>query len=161
MQNKRTLQKLLVAVLIVSRCLPTSAATAEKHTNNNQLLTFNLLQADNKNLLGDYEATISGDTIKILVPYLVDFKLKPTFTTSAKAKVFVDDALQTSGKSLIDFSEPVQYKVVAKNAVHTYTVMVFNSGLPVVCINTNGSKPITSKREWMDSTQVTIYRANG
>ncbi len=161
MQNKRTLQKLLVAVLIVSRCLPTSAATAEKHTNNNQLLTFNLLQADNKNLLGDYEATISGDTIKILVPYLIDFKLKPTFTTSAKAKVFVDDALQTSGKSLIDFSEPVQYKVVAKNAVHTYTVMVFNSGLPVVCINTNGSKPITSKREWMDSTQVTIYRANG
>ena len=161
MRDKRTLQKLFVAVLIVSRCFSTSAATAEKHTANNQLLTFSLLKADNKNLLSDYETTVSGDTIKILVPYLVDFKLKPTFTASAKAKVYVDDALQTSGKSLIDFEQPVQYKVVAKNAVHTYTVMVFNSGLPVVCINTKDSKPITSKRTWLDSTQVTIYRANG
>ena len=156
----KTLQKLLTALLITIY-LPASAANTEKHTPANQLLSFSLAKADNPQLLNDYETTISGDTIKILVPYLVDFKLKPTFTASAKAKVYVDDALQTSGKNLIDFEQPVQYKVVAKNAVHTYTVMVFNSGLPVVCINTKDSKPITSKRTWLDSTQVTIYRANG
>ncbi|MBR5642914.1 MAG: CotH kinase family protein [Salinivirgaceae bacterium] len=161
MQNKRTLQKLLVAVLIVSRCLPTSAAATEKHTANNQLLTFSLLQADNRQLLSDYSASVSGDTIKILIPYLVDFKLKPAFSASPKAKVFVGNAQQTSGESIVDFSAPVQYKVVAKGNEHTYTVMVFNSGLPVIYINTNGSKPITSKHKWMDSTMMTIYRASG
>ena len=156
----KTLQKLLTALLITIY-LPTLAATAEKHTPANQLLTFGLLKTDNPKLLNDYEATISGDTIKILIPYLVDFKLKPTFTTSAKAKVYIGDALQTSGQSIVDFSAPVQYRVVAKNAIHTYMVMVINSGLPVVYIDTKGSKPIKSKREWLDSTQLTIYTPNG
>ena len=156
----KTLQKMFVALLIMGN-LPLLAATVEKHTTANQFLSFGLLKADNPCLLSDCEAAVSGDTIKILVPYLVDFKLKPTFTTSAKAKVFVGDALQTSGQSLIDFSKPVQYKVVAKNAVHTYMVLVVNSGLPVVYIDTKDSKPIKSKREWLDSTAVTIYLPNG
>ncbi|MBR2195245.1 MAG: CotH kinase family protein [Salinivirgaceae bacterium] len=157
-----------IAVAIVTMiggfgCNSISASEAnENHTPDNQMLAFSLLQADNgKQLLADHNATISGDTIKILVPYLVDFKLKPTFVTERSAKVYVDGAKQKSGKNTVDFSTPVQYKVVAKGNAHTYTVMVYNSGLPVVFINTNGSKPITSKRTWLDSTTVTIYRANG
>ena len=156
----KTLQKLLTALLITIY-LPTSAANTEKHTPANQLLTFSLAKADNPQLLNDYESAISGDTIKILIPYLIDFKLKPTFTASAKAKVYIGDALQTSGQSIVDFSAPVHYRVVAKTAVHTYTVMVINSGLPVVYIDTKDSKPIKSKREWLDSTQLTIYTPDG
>ena len=156
----KTLQKWLTALLITIY-LPTLAAPTEKHTPANQLLSFSLLKANNLQLLNDYETAISGDTIKILIPYLVDFKLKPTFTTSAKAKVYIGDAPQTSGQSIVDFSAPVQYRVAAKNTVHTYTVMVINSGLPVVYIDTKDSKPIKSKREWLDSTQLTIYTPDG
>ena len=164
-KNLKTIQRLFIAAVIMIGCIGcNSMATSEaseNHIADNQLLAFNLLQADNHQLLDDYNATVSGDTIKILIPYLIDFKLKPTFITERGAKVYVDGAKQKSGKNTIDFSTPVQYKVLAKGSAHTYTVMVFNSGLPVVYINTNGSKPITSKRTWLDSTTVRIYRANG
>ena len=164
-KNLKTIQRLFIAAAIMVGCIGCNSMAAseasENHIADNQLLAFNLLQADNHQLLDDYNATVSGDTIKILIPYLIDFKLKPTFITERGAKVYVDGAKQKSGKNTIDFSTPVQYKVLAKGSAHTYTVMVFNSGLPVVYINTNGSKPITSKRTWLDSTTVRIYRANG
>ena len=164
-KNLKTIQRLFIAAVITVGCIGCNSMAAseasENHIADNQLLAFNLLQADNHQLLDDYNATVSGDTIKILIPYLIDFKLKPTFITERGAKVYVDGAKQKSGKNTIDFSTPVQYKVLAKGSAHTYTVMVFNSGLPVVYINTNGSKPITSKRTWLDSTTVRIYRANG
>ncbi|MBO7495296.1 MAG: CotH kinase family protein [Salinivirgaceae bacterium] len=164
-KNLNPIQSIFIAALIMVSCFGCNSMAAseasENHIANNQLLAFNLLQANNHQLLDDYNATVSGDTIKILIPYLVDFKLKPTFITERGAKVYVGDSKQKSGKNVVDFSTPVQYKVVAKGSAHTYTVMVFNSGLPVVYINTKDSKPITSKRTWLDSTTVTIYRANG
>ncbi len=134
----------------------------EKHTTYNKLLSFALLKNDNGNwLLDDYTAEASEDTIKLFIPYLAHFSLKPQFSIGKKAKVYVNGAELFSGKSTIDFSNPVQIAVVAKGKARTYTVLVQNSGLPVMYLNTKNVQPINSKKQWLDSTRMVIYKANG
>ena len=103
-KDSKTIQRLFIAAAIMIGCIGCNSMAAseasENHIADNQLLAFNLLQADNHQLLDDYNATVSGDTIKILIPYLIDFKLKPTFITERGAKVYVDGAKQKSAKTL-------------------------------------------------------------
>jgi len=137
----------------------------EKHTADNQLLTFSLSQAKNKQaLLKNYTATISaGDSINIFIPYLSDFKLIPTFSISSNAKAMAYGSEQFTDSTAIDFSKPVAFQIVApdSNFIHTYIINVYNSGLPVVYIETPNSKDITSKTEWMDNTTMRIYLKDG
>lgn len=78
----------------------------------------------------------TGD-IEGFIPYLYDFKLIPTFTTSKGAVVTVGGQVQTSGESEVDFSssEPIVYTVSNGQETKEYKVSVTNTGLPVVVLD--------------------------
>ena len=86
-----------------------------------------------------HTATINHDTeeITLTIPYLYDFKLKPTFTVDSDCVVTVDGIEQKSGETEVDFSKTVTYTV--KNNTNGYSrdykVKITNTGLPVVVIN--------------------------
>ena len=71
------------------------------------------------------------------IPYLYDFKLIPSFTTSKGAVVTVNGQVQTSGESEVDFSssEPVTYTVSNGLETKEYKVSLTNTGLPVVVLD--------------------------
>ena len=92
------------------------------------------------------KATVDNvkDEITLIIPYLYDFKLKPTFTlsggTSLTAKV--NGVAQKSGETEVDFTRPVTYTVSnGEGGTRDYTVKIKNTGLPVVVIeqSTSGS----------------------
>lgn len=77
-------------------------------------------------------------TISTVIPYLYNFHLVPTFTTTAGAKVYYNGEQVVSGETSIDFSQPVEFVVKAGIDEVTYTVDIRNSGLPVVVLSQNG-----------------------
>lgn len=89
--------------------------------------------------VSDDEGTVTG-----CIPYLYDFRLKPTFTATDGATVTVKGVAQTSGESEQDFSQPVTYTVTNKAGTMSrdYVVTVTNTGLPVVVLtgNSGGTK---------------------
>ncbi|MBR6105775.1 MAG: CotH kinase family protein [Paludibacteraceae bacterium] len=138
-------------------------AHEDVHTSMNEMKSFKLTKSRNGDaLLQDYTATIKGDSVKVFVPYLVHFDLVPDFEVANGATVYVDNAEQTSGKSANNFLKTQNYKVVAQNGdVHTYKVCVYNSGIPVIYINTPGGKAINSKETWIENTEVSVYLKDG
>lgn len=138
-----------------------------------------------------HTATINDDTeeITLTIPYLYDFKLKPTFATGeSNCSVFVNGIEQKSGETEVDFSKTVTYTV--KNNTNGYSrdykVKITNTGLPVVVINQSGSGDFSKDykdigqailgnyrnkfvdfwirakdTEWVDDDQINIYNADG
>ena len=113
--------------------------------------------------------------IEGFIPYLYDFKLIPTFTTSKGAVVTVGGQVQTSGESEVDFtsSEPVVYTVSNGQETKEYKVSITNTGLPVVVLDINqetvnnvtsddillGTVKITGKEgDWTKSDKIRIYK---
>ena len=82
--------------------------------------------------------TIDGDMITGCIPYLYNFKLKPTFEVAEGMTVTVGGTSQLSGESEQDFSKPVIYTVSNGTESRNYTVTVTNSGLPVVVLTQSG-----------------------
>ena len=129
------------------------------------------------------------DEITLTIPYLYDFKLKPTFTVSGSGcTVKVNGETQVSGETEVDFTNPVTYTVVNnKGASRDYTVKVTNTGLPVVVINQSTSgkfdkvyKDIWAQlsgktpynqfvdfmirgkdTEWVEDDEITVYNPDG
>lgn len=138
--------------------------TAKEPSNGqNTISSFELKKnANSSALLSDYKATISGDSVKIFVPYLVHFDLKPEFTLSSGAKAYVNGEEQTSGTSVVNFLHPVTYKVVAQGGqVRNYVVSIYNSGIGVIYINTPNGQGINSKDKWIERTDMVAYRSDG
>ena len=96
-----------------------------------------------------HTATINDDTneITLTIPYLYDFKLKPTFAVSASnSQVLVNGVEQESGTTEVDFTKPVTYTVVTSSgASRDYTVKITNTGLPVVVVKQSGSGDFSKK----------------
>lgn len=90
-----------------------------------------------------HTATINDDTneITLTIPYLYDFKLKPTFAVSASnSQVLVNGVEQESGATEVDFTKPITYTVVTSSgASRDYTVKITNTGLPVVVVKHSSS----------------------
>lgn len=118
---------------------------------------------------------IDGNTVSGMIPYLYDFSLAPQFSVPSGVTVTVDGNVQTSGKSVQDFSKPVVYTLTnADGETADYTVTVTNTGLPVVVINQSsalssgswvkwfGSLSVRSKdSDWATDDAVSVYRADG
>lgn len=138
-------------------------AKADKASSNNEIKSFDIKKSANSSaLLEDYTATIANDSVKIFVPYLVNFNLQADFTVASGAKVYCNGEVVESGKSTVYYQKPQQFKVVASNGdVRTYTVCIYNSGLPVIYLTTNNNQAISSKENWLDKTQLTVYKADG
>ena len=99
--------------------------------------------------VSSYLATIDNDKneISLTIPYLYDFKLKPTFTVSSdNSKVLVNGVSQESAETEVDFTKPVTYTVVGQSGgTRDYTVKVTNSGLPVVVVKQSGTGDFNKK----------------
>ena len=129
------------------------------------------------------------DEITLTIPYLYDFKLKPTFTVSGSGcTVKVNGETQVTGETEVDFTNPVTYTVVNnKGASRDYTVKVTNTGLPVVVLKQSGSgdfdkvykdfwAQLSGKTpynqfvdfmirgkdtEWVENDEITVYNPDG
>lgn len=99
--------------------------------------------------VSSYSAIVSDDTeeITLTIPYLYDFKLKPTFTLSSdNSTVLVNGVEQVSEETEVDFTKPVTYTVISSTGgSRDYTVKVTNSGLPVVVVKQSGTGDFNKK----------------
>lgn len=105
------------------------------------------------------------------IPYLYDFSLVPTFTTSENAIVTVNGVVQESGVTEVDFSNPVEYVVSIGENKQTYTVSVSNTGLPIVVLSSGGSGTVeweeaglmvkSKEAEFGEDDKITVYNADG
>lgn len=104
---------------------------------NNQLAWNSSSHAGQFNSVTSLTAGIKDDEITLTIPYLYDFKLKPSFSLSnSNCVVTVNGVQQTSGTSEVDFSKPVIYTVTNTVSKYSrdYKVTISNTGLPVVVI---------------------------
>lgn len=120
--------------------------------NNTGKLLDNKLVWNSKNnpefqSVSEHVAEINGNEASLVIPYLYDFKLVPTFTASAGATVIADGVAITSGKSVVDFTKPVTFTVDVDGDTRDYTVSVTNTGLPVVVIDQSTSGDLSKKTE--------------
>lgn len=141
-----------------------------KHDTGALLVALKMRSSDkgNEALLGntftaDIDDLTDKDTIVFNIPFLMNYKLTPYFLTSTqKAKVYLDDEEIISEESLIDFTTPRTLYVKQEGfADRKYTIIVKNSGLPIVKIDTPNQKPITSKNTWVEKSSMTIYQPDG
>ncbi len=115
--------------------------------------------------------TVDRDSVIGCIPYLHDFKLKPTFAVSDGTTVKIDGMEQTSGVSEVDFSKPVLYTLSNGEETRTFTVVVTNSGLPVVVLTQSGGGSesweeaginVRSKdADWVETDTMAVYNADG
>ena len=81
-----------------------------------------------------HSATYDGNNINVMIPYLYDFKLVPTFTVASGATVTVDGQTVTSGSTEVDFTGGATMTVSTADDYRDYKVTLSNTGLPVVVI---------------------------
>ena len=134
--------------------------------------------------VSSHTAEISGDNISLMIPYLYDFKLVPTFSVSEGGVVTANGKTIESGKTEVDFTNPVTFTVTAGEYVRNYTVNITNTGIPVVVLKQSGSgdfsevtsgsifnKVVNNKfvdfmirgkdTDWVEDDQITVYNADG
>lgn len=124
---------------------------------------FSIKQEDNRDIPNDFVFCIGMNKIVAFTPYIFDkTKLIARYSTPAGNKVYVKMTEQTSGVSTNNFNESVNYNIVSPDGDNNvYTVLLQHTGLPVVIINTPDNKAITSKTDWMDNAEITIYKEDG
>ena len=137
-----------------------------------------------------HSAIIDNDKqeITLTIPYLYDFKLKPTFAVSSdNCTVWVNGVEQASDMTEVDFTKPVTYTVFSSSgSSRDYIVRITNTGLPVVVINQSASGDFNGvykdfwqslagnarnkfvdfmirgkDTDWVEDDQITIYNADG
>lgn len=114
---------------------------------------------------------VDGSTISGCIPYLYDFKLKPTFEVADGVTVTVNGVVQKSGVSEQNFSKPVAYTVSNGTDSRDYTVSVTNTGLPVVVLTQSedgnvswdeaGLRVRSKDSEWVTTDVIAVYNADG
>ena len=82
----------------------------------------------------EHTSTTDGNNINVMIPYLYDFKLVPTFTVADGATVTVGDQTVTSGTTEVDFTGGATLTVSTADDYRDYKVTVSNTGLPVVVL---------------------------
>lgn len=125
-----------------------------------ELVSFGFARANNPTLSADVAGVIDGDTVTVVLPDVVGVtSLVATFATSdAGATVWRGNAAQTSGRSSVDFTADVTYRLEARGgAAKTVVVRVIVfTGLPVVTVTTEGGAPVSTKTDYVPAT-VHIY----
>lgn len=140
--------------------------------------------------VSEVKCTIDQENQKItlFVPYLFDYKLIPTITTSSSdALLAYGQGLITSNETVVDFATYKQIAVGNENGATMYDVEITNTGLPVVVINqvtdaistesdneyqdasaawyaATGTKWVPKSADWpmtKDKDSFMVYEANG
>ena len=134
----------------------------------------------------EHTSTTDGNKINVMIPYLYDFKLVPTFTVADGATVTVGGQTITSGSTEVDFTGGATLTVSTADDYRDYKVTVSNTGLPVVVLKHSSAGDFGGvykdfwaqlsgnarnkfvnfmvrgkDTEWVDTDQITVYNANG
>lgn len=133
-------------------------------------LTFNGSATRQENCSGE-TLNVDGTNVSGCIPYLYDFKLKPTFTVSDGTTVMIDGKVQTSGESEVDFSKPVVYTLSNGEETREFTVSVTNSGLPIVVLTQSDGGSVewaeaginvrAKDADWVETDKMAVYKADG
>lgn len=138
----------------------------------------------------EHAATIDGNNVSLVIPYLYNFNLVPQFTATAGAEVAVDGTVLESGKTEVDWAHASSLTVTKDGLTRTYDIAIRNTGLPVVVIEQSGSGDFSEKKvggtnifgsiiggtvvnkfvdfwvrgkdtEWVADDKMTVYNADG
>ena len=138
----------------------------------------------------EHAATIEGNNVSLVIPYLYNFNLVPQFTATAGAEVAVDGTVLESGKTEVDWAHASCLTVTKDGLTRTYDIAIRNTGLPVVVIEQSGSGDFSKKytgglnignsniggtllnqfvdlmvrgkdTEWVADDRMTVYNADG
>ena len=100
-------------------------------------------------------------TFTVILPTETDFSsMDLSFVTKANSILLGERELSASNTD-IDLSEPRVIRFIRNGVYQDYTIVVRNTGLPVVRIETPGKKAVTSKTSWMDGATIRIERPDG
>lgn len=115
--------------------------------NSGKLLNNQTVWSSNKpkfSEVKEHVATISDtSSVDVMIPYLYDFTLVPTFT--AGGTVTMGSQTVISGSTAVNFTGPVTMTVNTEDEARDYTVNVTNTGLPVVVLKQSGSGDFSKK----------------
>lgn len=148
------MKKLLLLILSI---LFISPSCQKKTIYEPELLSFAFYKTDNYSLFYDivFEYVGSGD-LKYNIPFPVDLTvLAASFEVPQGCTVTVNGVPQTSGATLNDFTNPVEYTVTSEEGKQkSYTVELALgyenfTDLPIMFINTEDNKLIQDKENWI------------
>ena len=138
----------------------------------------------------EHAATIDGNNVSLVIPYLYNFNLVPQFTATAGAEVAVDGTVLESGKTEVDWAHASSLTVTKDGLTRTYDIAIRNTGLPVVVVEQSGSGDFSKQyygglnignsniggtllnqfvdfmvrgkdTEWVEDDEMTVYNADG
>ena len=93
----------------------------------------------------EHAATVDGNKVSLVIPYLYNFNLVPQFTATEGAEVAVDGTVLESGKTAVDWAHASSLTVTKDGLTRSYGVAIRNTGLPVVVIQQSGSGDFSKK----------------
>ena len=140
--------------------------------------------------VSEHVATIDGNNVSLVIPYLYNFNLVPQFTATEGAEVAADGVVLESGKTAVDWAHVSSLTVTKDGLTRSYDVAIRNTGLPVVVIEQSGSGDFSKKytggvnignsniggtllnqfvdfmvrgkdTEWVDDDKMTVYNPDG
>ena len=135
--------------------------------------------------VSEHTATIEGNKVSLVIPYLYNFNLVPQFTATEGAEVAVDGTVLESGKTEVDWAHASSLTVTKDGLTRTYDIAIRNTGLPVVGIEQSGSGDFSEKKvggsiiggtvvnkfvdfwvrgkdtDWVEDDKMTVYNADG
>lgn len=138
----------------------------------------------------EHTATIDGNNVSLVIPYLYNFNLVPQFTATEGAEVAVDGTVLESGKTEVDWAHASSLTVTKDGLTRSYDVAIRNTGLPVVVIEQSGSGDFSKQyygglnignsniggtllnqfvdfmvrgkdTEWVEDDKMTVYNSDG
>ncbi|MCI6315101.1 MAG: CotH kinase family protein [Bacteroidales bacterium] len=140
--------------------------------------------------VSEHAATIDGNNVSLVIPYLYNFNLVPQFTATEGAVVAADGVVLESGKTAVDWAHASSLTVTKDGLTRSYGVAIRNTGLPVVVIEQSGSGDFSKKytgglnignsniggtllnqfvdfmvrgkdTEWVEDDKMTVYNPDG
>ncbi|WP_449435126.1 hypothetical protein [Pedobacter steynii] len=116
------------------------------------LNAFSILKTNNPDLPADLNFTIKGNKATAKLKYFKQ-KLIATFSTQATS-VTIDGIVQESGKTVVDFSQPVKYTLTSRYGTKAeYLLSIdWEASVPRISITTAGNAPIVSKDDYLQAT---------
>ncbi|MCQ2160515.1 MAG: CotH kinase family protein [Bacteroidales bacterium] len=108
----------------------------------------------------DRRATLDGDTFYATLPATTDFKALPVNYNFHGDAIFIN-GIEMDGQTDVNFDKPATISVKCGNVTEEYKIVVRNSGLPVVRIETPSRKDIKSKDFWTEGASIRIEMPDG
>lgn len=124
----------------------------DKNSFFNELFSITLKESKNAQLDRDYTISLRENSAVMVLPHITDFTaFVPEFNCFG-SYIFVNGKQIKNGEESIDFSQPAEIKIVAYNGdVHTYSLTLKNSSLPLVTLESQSNVNEEITTEWKDN----------